>query len=135
MKKSLLPFLLFLSLFLAASSFAGQKRFAAISQDDLANAIAEQSVTVIDVNGTNSYKKGHIPGAIDYQSSQKDLAGLLPEDKASLIVAYCANEACGAYQRAAKAAVELGYTNVAHYPGGLQGWKRSGADVETVKDS
>jgi rhodanese-related sulfurtransferase len=133
MKKLFLPFIL--SLFVAVSAFGGENKYPAISHDDLASAIAEKSVTVIDVNGTKSYTKGRIPGAIDYQASKEDLASLLPEDKDSLIVAYCTNEACRAYKMAAKAAVALGYTNVSHYPGGIQGWKKSGADVETNEDS
>lgn len=133
MKKLFLPFLL--SLFVAASAYAGNTKYVAISHDNLASAIAEKSVTVIDVNGTKSYTKGRIPGAIDYQASQKDLASLLPEDKDSLIVAYCTNEACRAYRMAAKAAVALGYTNVVYYPGGIHGWKNSGADVETSENS
>ncbi len=133
MKKLFLPFIL--SLFVAASAFAGDKKFAAISHDDLASAIAEKSVTVIDVNGTKSYNKGRIPGAIDFEANKQNLASLLPEDKDSLIVAYCANEACRAYKKAAKAAVALGYTNVVHYAEGLQGWKKSGADIETSENS
>lgn len=133
MKKIFLPFLL--SLFVTAFAFAGDHKFAAIPHDDLASAIADKSVTVIDVNGTKSYNKGHIPGAIDYEASKKDLASLLPENKDSLIVAYCANEACRAYKMAAKAAASLGYTNVVHYPGGIQGWKKSGAEVETGSNS
>ena len=51
------------------------------------------------------------------------IASKLPKDKGALIVAYCANENCSAYQQGAKAAKELGYTNVKHYAKGIMGWK------------
>ncbi|RKX35839.1 MAG: rhodanese-like domain-containing protein [Verrucomicrobia bacterium] len=109
---------------------AGSGRYTDISHDSLKEAIADGTVTLIDVNGTRSYDKGHIPGAIDFQANKADLAGALPADKEALIVAYCANVHCGAYQRAAKVAVDLGYTNVAHYSRGIEGWKEAGESVE-----
>ena len=100
-----------------------------ISQVALTKAIADKSVTVIDVNGSASYKEGHIPTAVDY-ATVKDLKAVLPADKDALVVAYCGNEYCGAYKKAATAAMELGYTNVQHFSPGIAGWKASGAAVE-----
>jgi rhodanese-related sulfurtransferase len=104
-------------------------KFPDISHDELKAAIAEKKVALIDVNGSNSYKAGHIPGAVDFESTA-DLAKTLPADKGALVVAYCANEQCSAYQQAAKAAKALGYTNVKHYPKGIQGWKKAGETTE-----
>ena len=104
-------------------------KFPDISHDELKAAIAEKKVALIDVNGSDSYKAGHIPGAVDFEST-KDLAKTLPADKNALIVAYCANEQCSAYQQGAKAAKALGYTNVKHYPKGIQGWKKAGETTE-----
>ena len=72
------------------------------------------------------YANGQIPGAIDYTAHTADLASVLPSDKSSLIVAYCGNEHCGAYARAAEAAQKLGYTNVQHFKPGIAGWKAAG---------
>ncbi|MEZ5434844.1 MAG: hypothetical protein R3F31_27505 [Verrucomicrobiales bacterium] len=33
---------------------------------------------MIDVNGSASYSKGHIPGAIDFRANKEKLATLLP---------------------------------------------------------
>jgi len=109
---------------LATPVFAGS--VPDISLNDLKAAIAKKDVTIIDVNGTASYKEGHIPGAIDYVADKGDLASKLPKDKNALIVAYCSSEYCGAYAKAAKAAQELGYTNVQHFKPGLAGWKSAG---------
>jgi rhodanese-related sulfurtransferase len=82
------------------------------------------------VNGTDSYKSGHIPGAIDFEASEAQLAKLLPADKSALVVAYCGNEHCGAYKQGAAAAEKLGYTNVKHYAPGIAGWKKAGEQTQ-----
>ena len=110
-------------------AFAADK-FPDITHDELKQAIAEKKVTLIDVNGSDSYKAGHIPGAMDFIATKDQLAAKLPTDKSALVVAYCGNEQCGAYAAAAKAAKELGYTNVKHYSKGIAGWKASGEKTE-----
>ncbi len=121
---------LFVSLCVAATAFAASGKVATISHADLQKAIAAKTVTVLDVNGTDSFKEGRIPGAIDFTANEAKLAALLPKDKKALIVAYCGNEHCTAYQSAASAALALGYTNVKHYSPGIDGWKKSGAKLE-----
>jgi rhodanese-related sulfurtransferase len=101
-----------------------------ISINELKSAIAEKKVTLLDANGSDSYTSGHIPGAIDFQATKAQLAAKLPSDKGALVVAYCANPACGAYAAAAKAAKELGYTNIKHLSAGIMGWKDAGAPLE-----
>lgn len=121
---------LFLALGLTTLVFAGSAKVAAISHQDLQAAIAGGKVTLLDVNGSESFKEGRIPGAIDYIAHEKKLAALLPKNKDALIVAYCGNEYCNAYLAAATTAKELGYTNVKHYAPGIDGWKKAGAKVE-----
>ena len=104
-----------------------------ITHEELAKALAARSVTLLDANGSESYKEGHIPTAIDFEQAKKGLGSVLPADKGALVVAYCANEQCSAYRSAAKAASDLGYTNVKHYAKGIVGWKASGAKIEAAK--
>jgi rhodanese-related sulfurtransferase len=115
---------------LATLALAASSKFASISHDELKTAIASKSVTLLDVNGSDSFQEGRIPGAIDYIANEKKIAALLPKDKKALIVAYCGNEHCPAYLAAATTAKELGYTNVKHYAPGIDGWKKSGAKIE-----
>ena len=96
--------------------------FPDISIAELKKAIAEKKAVVIDVNGSESYKSGHIPSAINYSEVQGNLAAALPSNKDALIVAYCGGPACNAYTRAANAATKLGYTNVKHLSAGISGW-------------
>ena len=114
----------------AATATAASSKVAAISHADLQAAIAAKKVTLLDVNGSESFEEGRIPGAIDYVARKAQLAALLPKDKQALVVAYCGNEYCSAYLAAATAAMDLGYKNVKHYAPGIDGWKKSGAKIE-----
>jgi rhodanese-related sulfurtransferase len=108
--------------------FAGE--YPDISIAELKKAIAEKKVTVIDVNGADSYKAGHVPSALDFDAVESKLATVLPKDKAALVVAYCGSPSCSAYTAAANAAKKLGYTNVKHLSAGISGWKAAKEDTE-----
>lgn len=100
-----------------------------ISHKELVKAISAKKVVLLDVNGTESYKAGRIPGALNFEAVKGNLKAKLPANKKALVVAYCGNEMCGAYKMGAEAAKKLGYTNVKHYSPGIMGWKESGAKV------
>ena len=112
----------------AASAFAGE--FADISVKDVNKLSQSKSAVIIDVNGDESYKAGHVPGALNFAAIQDNLAASLPKSKDGLIVAYCGNPKCGAYLKAAKAAEKLGYTNIKHMSAGIAGWKAAGMKTE-----
>jgi len=101
-----------------------------ISIAELNKAIAAKTVTVIDVNGSESYKNGHVPSALNFAEISTDLATKLPADKGALVVAYCGGPACHAYTKAADAAAKLGYTNVKHLSAGISGWLQQGQPTE-----
>ena len=111
---------------LFALSIAPIAMFAAefpdISIAELKKAIADKKAVVIDVNGSESFKNGHIPSAVNFADVQANLASALPKDKDALVVAYCGGPSCNAYTRAANAAAKLGYTNVKHLSAGISGW-------------
>lgn len=125
--KKLIAFLA--AVFIAAPVMA-ESEFPDISIGELKKAIAEKKVTVLDVNGSGSYAKGHVPTALDFATVSKDLASKLPSDKGALVVAYCGGPSCSAYKRAANAAKELGYTNVKHLSAGISGWLQAGEATE-----
>ena len=111
-----------------ASVFAGE--FPDISVTEVKALAESKKAVIIDVNGSESYAKGHVPGALDYASIEGKLAQSLPKDKNALIVAYCGGPKCKAYQAAANAAAKLGYKNVKHMSAGISGWKEAGQKVE-----
>jgi rhodanese-related sulfurtransferase len=116
------------ALLLVIPTFAGE--FPDISITELKQAIEGKKAVVIDVNGSESWQKGHIPSAIDFEANSDKLAKLLPKDKNALVVAYCGGPSCKAYQSAAKAAEKLGYKNVKHLSAGISGWKQAGEKTE-----
>ncbi len=78
------------SICLSLAVYAGSGKVADISHADLQAAISKKAVTVLDVNGSDSFAEGRIPGAIDFSANGKKLAALLPKDKNALIVAIVA---------------------------------------------
>ncbi len=124
--KKLLP-LLAATLF-ATVVIAGE--FADISISEVKALSESKKAVIIDVNGSESFAKGHVPGALDYAAIKSSLADTLPKDKNTLIVAYCGGPACKAYQAAATAAQKLGYKNVKHMSAGISGWKEAGQKME-----
>ena len=96
-----------------------------------------------------SYKKAHVPGALQFLfpipdmaawnaqetdgKSQADYAALLGPDKGKTIVVYCGFVKCTRSHNGALWARKLGYTNVYRYPGGIFGWKGLDYPVETSK--
>ena len=116
------------TLLIAGTVFAGE--FPDISIADLKKAIADKKVVVIDVMGSASYKKGHVPTAINFATAKANFAKSLPADKNALIVAYCGGPTCKAYQSAANAAEKLGYKNIKHMSAGISGWLQAGEKTE-----
>lgn len=119
---------LFACLMMAVSATAGE--YPDISIAELKAAIEAKKVVVIDVNGSDSYKKAHIPSAVNFEAEKGSLSKVLPKDKTALVVAYCGGPKCNAYQQAAKAAAKLGYKNVKHLSAGISGWLTSGEKTE-----
>ena len=113
---------------LTATVYAGD--FKDITIKDLKTEMAANKVILLDANGTESWQSGHIPGAINFEATESKLASVLPKDKNALIVAYCGNPKCTAYQAAAKAAKKLGYKNIKHLSAGIAGWMDAGEKTE-----
>jgi len=119
---------LFAIALIATVSYAGE--FADISIKEVKALAESKKAVLIDVNGTESFEKGRVPGALNFEAIKDKLASSLPADKSTLIVAYCGSPKCKAYKEAAEAAAKLGYTNVKHMSAGIKGWKDAGEKLE-----
>ena len=119
---------LLVTAFVAVSAYADE--FADISINEVNKLADSKSAVIIDVNGDDSFKAGHVPGALNFAAIKDNLTGSLPKKKDGLIIAYCGNPKCGAYLKAAKAAEKLGYTNIKHMSAGISGWKAAGMKTE-----
>lgn len=113
---------------LAVSSYAGE--FPDISITEVKALAESKKAVIIDVNGSESFKKGRVPGALDYAAIKGKLADVLPKDKNTPIVAYCGGPSCKAYQSAATAAEKLGYKNIKHMSAGISGWQKAGEKMD-----
>ena len=91
-----------------------------------------------------SYKKQHIPGAVNMEfpipevtklddATKAALEKLLGPDKNRLIVFYCGFVKCTRSHNGAMWAVKLGYKNVYRHPGGIKAWDEAEYPVEKVR--
>jgi rhodanese-related sulfurtransferase len=120
------------ALIAASTTFAGE--YPDVSITELQELIQAKKVIVLDVNGTKSYERGHVPGAIDFAANQSKIADVLAKasegNKDITVVAYCGGPTCSAYTKGASAAKEAGFTDVKHLSAGISGWLAANADVE-----
>lgn len=93
-----------------------------------------------------SYKKNHVPGAVQFLfpipdmnewdaretdgKSQADFEKLLGPDKNKIIVVYCGFVKCTRSHNGAAWAKKMGYDNVYRYAGGIFAWKGATYSIE-----
>jgi thiosulfate/3-mercaptopyruvate sulfurtransferase len=91
-----------------------------------------------------SYKKEHIPGAVQIElpvpemttmddATKSKLEKLLGPNKDRMIVFYCGFVKCTRSHNGAMWAVKLGYKNVYRQPGGIKAWNDADYPIEKVK--
>lgn len=106
--------------------------YPSVDVQQLQAKLAVRSVILIDANGSESYREGHLPGALDFEAMENSLPEGLPPDKASAIIVYCGGPRCMAWKRAADALRAMGYANVSHFPGGLSEWFDAGLAIDST---
>ena len=92
---------------------------------------AGHALVVVEALPKAYYQKGHIPGAasLPLDELNQRAAALIPELDAQVVV-YCASATCENSHFAAKRLTDLGYQNVAVYPGGKADWQELGYPLE-----
>lgn len=90
--------------------------------------LGQPNVYFLDVNTTEIWQQGRIPGAI--YINREHWQSLLPRDRQATLIFYCANKLCLASHDAAKMAMALGYRHVFHLADGIFGWITSGRPTE-----
>lgn len=89
----------------------------------------KEKFKLVEVLGNESYKDGHIPGAISIPlESLSDAEKQLK--KTDKIVVYCASYSCHASTKAAEMLVRMGFKNVLDFKGGKKLWVGSGLELE-----
>ena len=88
-------------------------------------------IAVFDANSAEMRASaGVIPTSVLLLSSSSYDVALLPTDKATPVVFYCANEKCTASHTAARRAITAGHSDVAVLSAGIKGWVAAGQAVD-----
>lgn len=104
-----------------------------ISAEELRRKLEHgDELVLVDALAPMVYAHSHLPGAINIPPTNVDrtrLAKRIP-DLATMIVVYCANVECDDSVSTADQLRAIGYTNVLHYTGGKDEWKKLGFPLE-----
>ena len=95
-----------------------------IDREELRRKLAAKPVPVlVEALPEKYWRDWRLPGARNLPHDQVDtLAPKVLPDKAAEIVVYCASRSCRNSHVAAQRLEQLGYENVAVYPGGKEDW-------------
>jgi thiosulfate/3-mercaptopyruvate sulfurtransferase len=117
-----------------------------VSTEDLKGWIDQKKdMLIIDTMPyEDSYKKQHVPGAVQFEFPKEEVANLDDKTKAafekilglnknSLIIIYCGFTKCTRSHNGAMWAVKIGYKNVYRYPGGIKAWAEAEYPIEKVQ--
>lgn len=95
----------------------------AITAPEVRRMVEDDTVLFVNVLSHIEYEMQHIPGSVNIPLDELDKPGGLPDDKDANLVFYCNGMACPYSRRAAELAVELGYTRVHWFRGGILEWR------------
>ncbi len=119
-----------LSLFSLFAAAAIAADIQIISTEDLKKKLdAKETLVLADALSSIEFKEKTIQGSVNIPSSKVRGNPNLPADKKTLLVFYCLGPKCGKGKMAAKAAQDLGYTNIMVYDDGLPAWIQNGYPV------
>ena len=100
-----------------------------ISCDELQRKLESgDRLVLVDALPPMSFAHSHLPGAINMPPDQVDPKRI--PDQAAEIVVYCANPECESSLDTANRLLALGFTNVRHYPGGKDEWRKLSLPLE-----
>ena len=90
----------------------------------------KEDFKLVEVLRENSYKEGHIPGAINIPVENLKAEAQKHFQKTDKIIVYCASYQCHASTNAARLLLEMGYKNVMDFKGGKKTWVDAGFEPE-----
>jgi rhodanese-related sulfurtransferase len=102
-----------------------------LTTEDLKQWIDSGKKFVLIDARTKEYDDGRrIPGAIwmPFNSPKDELAKVIGK-KDTLVVVYCGGQGCPASGWLSEILVNMGYSNVFDFPGGIRGWAEAGFPI------
>ena len=85
---------------------------------------------LVEVLSEDSYKDGHIPGAINIPVDKLEKENGKKLKKTDTIVVYCASYHCPASTNATKILLKMGYNKVFDFKGSKKTWVDAGFELE-----
>jgi rhodanese-related sulfurtransferase len=99
-----------------------------ITRDELRVRLERREpVQLVMALGHWAYDRLHIPGSLNFNDYKDAAARLSPDQE---IVIYCTNQACPASYRAYYQLLNMGFTKIARFDGGIEEWMEAGLPVE-----
>jgi rhodanese-related sulfurtransferase len=114
----------------AIDFFSTRLRFQ-IDPSDVSTAIGSGAdLVLVDSRSRESWKQGHIPGAVHMPTAEIDRRAPNELDRAVPVATYCWGPGCNGATKAALELARLGF-EVREMIGGFEYWAREGLAVET----
>lgn len=88
---------------------------------------------LVNALAREAFEEQRIPGSISIPAS--DALRLAPDvlDRDQPVVVYCASRSCTASPTLAQKLVDIGFTNVADFEGGIDEWERAGHPMQGAR--
>jgi rhodanese-related sulfurtransferase len=117
-----LAILLFTPLF--AHAFVVPEGIVGITAPEVRKMMTDDDVLLVHSLSQIEYQMQHIPGSINIPVDEMTSSSKMPADKDAQIIFYCNGRACPYSVRASKIAVEMGYTQIHWFRGGIFEWRK-----------
>lgn len=109
-----------------------QETIPIVTTDQFRELARRQDVMIVDTRRPNSYKRSHVPGAINIpvtitHGALRDTLAAIPVDKH--IVTYCQSERCGWSDAIAHQFTARGYRHVSVFRDGMNAWESITTDT------
>ena len=99
-----------------------------IEREELKSALgAGADIKLVMAMHETHFEQAHIPGSVQLFSVEQAAELLEVHDH---IIVYCSDRACSASRVVAQKLIDAGYSDVRHYPGGLEEWHAAGLPLE-----
>ncbi|MCW8931483.1 MAG: rhodanese-like domain-containing protein [Gammaproteobacteria bacterium] len=95
-----------------------------ITAPEVKEMLSKDKVVLINSLTNIEYTIQHIPDSINIPFHEMDNNPQLPEDKTKTLIFYCMGQRCLYSKKASIKAMQLGYTNVYWFEGGIPDWYR-----------
>lgn len=116
--------LFMISVSFSANAFDAPKGVVVISAPEVRNMVKAKQVLLVHTLSRIEFQMQHIPGSINIPVDEIKTSSKMPVKKNAPIIFYCNGMACPYSKRAAKAAVQKGYTQIYWFRGGILEWRK-----------